>query len=83
MAWGTLKTTLVAFAAAQPEPADAAKLATLETAWDGLAAALQAIPTDAPTQESVDAAKAAGQDVRTAYTDAFGELNCTGASPAP
>ena len=83
MSWATVKTTLTAFAAAQPEPAEAEKLATLEAAWTDLEAALGAIPTDAPTPASIDAAKAAAGDVRTAYTDAFGELNCTATTPAP
>jgi hypothetical protein len=83
MSWTSVKTSLTAFAAAQPEPAPSAKLAALETAWFGLEAALKAIPTDAPTQESVDAAKAAAGEFRTAYTDAFGELNCVAATPAP
>jgi hypothetical protein len=81
--WATVKTTLVAFAAAQPEAPDAASVAALQTAWTGLETALQAIDTTAPTQESIDAAKAAAGEFRTAYTDTFGELNCTAASPSP
>jgi hypothetical protein len=83
MGWATVKTTLVAFAAAQPEAPDAASVAALETAWTGLETALQAIDTSAPTQESIDAAKAAAGEFKTAYTATFGELNCTAASPAP
>jgi hypothetical protein len=83
MSWTTVKTTLTAYAAAQPEPAPSAELAALETAWFDLEAALKAVPTDAPTQESIDAAKAAAGEFRTAYTNAFGELNCVAGSPAP
>ena len=81
MSWATVKTTLTAFAAAQPEPAEAEKLATLEAAG----------PTSRPPGDPdrrADAGvdrrrKAAAGDVRTAYTDAFGELNCTATTPAP
>lgn len=67
---------------AQSEPVEAEKLATLEAAWSDLEAALGAIPSEAPTPASMDAARAAAGDVRAASTAAFGELNCTAMTPA-
>jgi hypothetical protein len=74
--WGTLQTTLTAFAAASPEAPDEAAVEAVQTTGLALEAALQAIDKEAPTQEQVDAAKAAAQEFSVAYQDAFGELEC-------
>ncbi len=74
--WGTLQTTLTAFAAASPEQPDADAIEAVRTTGLALEAALQAIDQTAPTAEQVDAAKKAAQDFAVAYQDAFGELEC-------
>lgn len=74
--WGTLQTTLTAFAASSPEAPDAAAIEDVKTTGLALEAALQAIDKEAPTTEQVDAAKAAAQEFATAYQAAFGELEC-------
>jgi hypothetical protein len=48
--------------------------AALVESWTTFEAALGAIDQDAPTQEQVDAAKAAGADVKTAFAAVPGEL---------
>lgn len=74
--WGTLQTTLTAFAAASPEAPDEAAVEAVRTTGLALEASLQAIDQTAPTAEQVDAAKKAAQDFSVAYQDAFGELEC-------
>lgn len=74
--WGTLQTTLTAFAASSPEAPDEAAIEAVRTTGLALEASLQAIDRQAPTQEQVDAAKAAAQEFAVAYQDAFGELEC-------
>jgi hypothetical protein len=74
--WGTLKTTLTAFAASSPDEPDAAAIEKVSTTGLALEASLQAIDKEAPTTEQVDAAKASAQEFATAYQDAFGELEC-------
>jgi hypothetical protein len=80
--WGTLQTTLTAFAASSPEAPDAAAIEAVRTTGLALEASLQAIDKEAPTTEQVDAAKASAQEFATAYQDAFGELECGPAVPA-
>ena len=48
----------------------------LEEAWTTFNTALGAIDQSAPTQESVDAAKAAAKDVKTAFGKVQTELGC-------
>jgi hypothetical protein len=50
--------------------------AALLESWATFDDALRAINQDAPTQEQVDAAKAAGADVKTAFAVVQGELGC-------
>lgn len=74
--WGTLQTTLTAFAASSPEAPDEAAVEAVRTTGLALEASLQAIDKEAPTQEQVDAAKVSAQEFSVAYQDAFGELEC-------
>jgi hypothetical protein len=75
--WGTLQTTLTAFAASSPEQPDADAIEAVTTTGLALESSLQAVDKTAPTQEQVDAAKAAAQEFSTAYQAAFGELECS------
>jgi len=50
--------------------------AALVEAWTTFEAALGAIDQNAPTQEQVDAAKAAGADVKTAFPEVQSQLGC-------
>jgi len=50
--------------------------AALVESWATFEAALGAIDQNAPTQEQVDAAKAAGADVKTAFPEVQSQLGC-------
>jgi hypothetical protein len=50
--------------------------AALVESWTTFEAALGAIDQNAPTQEQVDAAKAAGADVKTAFAEVQSQLGC-------
>lgn len=54
--------------------------AALVESWTTFEAALGAIDQNAPTQEQVDAAKAAGADVKVAFAEVQSQLGCTPAT---